>query len=89
MSLEELRLKIDEVDNQLIKLYEDRLEIAEGIAKAKLEIGKEVFDPEREKLKLEVVRNKTSREENKDGVEALFRFLMDESKKRQQEVINE
>lgn len=88
MNLDELRLKIDEVDSKLIELYEARIAIAEDIARAKIEIGKEVFDAKREKEKIEAVRNKTVREENKDGVEELFVFLMDKSKKRQEAVIS-
>ena len=56
MTLEELRIQIDEVDSKLIELYEKRIEIAENIAKAKMEINKPVFDPEREKVKLCVKR---------------------------------
>lgn len=83
MTLEELRIQIDEVDSKLIELYEKRIEIAENIAKAKMEINKPVFDPEREKVKLEAVREKTVNANNKDGVEELFVFLMNKSKERQ------
>lgn len=88
MTLEELRLQIDEVDSKLIELYERRLDIAENIAKAKMEINKPVFDEAREKDKIAAVRNKTVKEENKDGVEELFVFLMNKSKERQRIVAN-
>lgn len=87
MNLSELREQIDKVDSELIRLYEERIEIAEKIAKAKLEINKPVFDPEREKEKIQAVREKTVKEANKDGVEELFVFLMDKSKQQQEIVI--
>lgn len=89
MNLIELREEIDKVDSKLIELYEKRLEIAEEIAKAKIEMNKAVFDPEREKEKIAKVRDMASLEENKDGIEELFVFLMNKSKDRQNKVIKE
>lgn len=87
MSLEELREQIDKVDSEIIRLYEERIVIAEKIALAKMEINKPVFDSEREKVKLAAVREKTVNDYNKDGVEELFQLLMDKSKERQEIVI--
>lgn len=89
MNLEELRKEIDKVDSQLIELYEKRIEIAENIARAKMETGKAIFDQEREKIKLNAVREKTSKTYNKDAVEELFVFLMTKSKERQELIIRE
>lgn len=88
MELNELREEIDKVDAELIKLYEKRIEIAEQIAAAKIAIDKPVFDAEREKVKLNAVREKTTKDFNKDGVEELFVFLMDKSKERQRIIVD-
>lgn len=88
MNLEECRARIDKIDARIVELYEERLAVSEDIARAKAGMGKAVFDPEREKLKLEKVRGLTKQECNKDGVEELFVFLMNKSKERQNEALN-
>ena len=39
MDLKDLRLKIDEVDNQMIALFQQRLDICRDIAEVKLQAG--------------------------------------------------
>jgi len=49
MSLEELRNQINEVDNQLVKLLNERARIVVEIGKLKKETGEQIYSPEREK----------------------------------------
>ena len=49
MSLEELRKKIDEIDNQLVKLFNERAKIVVEIGKIKNKTDKPVYAPDREK----------------------------------------
>ena len=53
LDLTQLRDKIDNIDSQIVRLFEERMAVAEKVARFKIETGKPVFDPQREKEKLE------------------------------------
>ena len=48
MGLEEHRKRIDELDEEIIRLINERTSVALEIGKGKASIGKLVFDPKRE-----------------------------------------
>lgn len=48
MTLDDLRLEIDAVDDQLAALFARRMELADQVARAKRESGGPVFQPGRE-----------------------------------------
>jgi len=52
MNLEEVREHIDRIDAQLIELFNERLDLVPHVVNAKLEMGKPIFDPGRERDKL-------------------------------------
>ncbi len=83
MSLEQLRGEIDRIDHELIKLYEERMEVCAAIAEDKIANGKKVFDAAREKEKLQTVRSLASNDFNAIGVEELFEQIMSMSRKLQ------
>ena len=49
----ELRDEIDQIDSQIVDLYERRMAISEEVAEYKIAVGKKVFDKQREVSKLE------------------------------------
>ena len=53
--LQECRRKIDEIDNQMVELFEKRMKVCEEVAEYKIHTGKKVLDPEREHAKLEEI----------------------------------
>lgn len=55
--LEELRKKVGSVDERLLRLLEERLELARAIGEAKREVGASLFLPEREQEVLERALN--------------------------------
>ena len=57
--LGQYRTKIDEIDNQLVKLFAERMEVSGEIARFKQENNKAVFDGKREREKLNEVIGKT------------------------------
>jgi chorismate mutase len=72
MTIDEFRLRIDQVDDQLLRLLSVRAQLAIEIGRAKRESGVELYDPVREQ---EVVRRVL---ENNPGVldaEALKRLF--------------
>ena len=54
--LKENRMKIDLIDQKLLGLLNQRLRIALGGGKIKKEMGKNIYDPKREKEVLERLR---------------------------------
>lgn len=53
MNLDELRLEIDKIDSEMIKLFSERMEVSKQIAEYKKENNLPVYDPVREEKKLE------------------------------------
>lgn len=87
--LSKCRNEIDEIDRQLVELYEKRMEVAEKVAAYKIATGKKVLDQEREKQKLEAVQAMAGNDFNKHGVKELFEQIMTMSRKKQYQLIQE
>ncbi len=87
--LSKCRSEIDEIDRQLVELYEKRMEVSEKVAAYKIATGKKVLDQEREKQKLEVVQALAGNDFNKHGVKELFEQIMTMSRKKQYQLIQE
>lgn len=89
MDLLELRRQIDEIDGQIVELYEKRMEICRRVAEYKISTGKKVFDRQREAEKLAKVRSMTHNEFNACGVQELFEQIMSMSRKLQYRLLSE
>ena len=89
MDLGELRQGLDEIDAQIVELYEKRMDICAQVAEYKIENGKKVFDRVREQEKLAKVRSLTHNEFNGLGVQELFEQIMSMSRKLQYRLISE
>lgn len=81
--LEKCREELDEIDKQIVSLFEHRMKIAKEVASFKKDTGKKILDRERENKKLETVANLTSNEFNRHGVQELFSQIMAISRKLQ------
>lgn len=82
-TLEELRLQLDEIDDQLVKLYENRMRVCKEVGEFKVNSGRKVFDKQREREKLAAVSAKVSGSFNKKGIQELYEQLMSMSRKLQ------
>ena len=89
MELSELRVKIDEIDEKIVELYEQRMEISKQVAEYKIGVGKKVFDKQRELEKLARVKALTHNEFNSHGIEELFEQIMSMSRKLQYQLLAE
>ena len=89
MDLSELRVEIDNVDRQMVELFEKRMDIASQIADYKIANGKKVFDREREIQKIKAVKEMAHSDFNRIGVEELFSQLMSVSRKLQYQKLQE
>ncbi len=87
MDLLEFRQKIDEIDEQIVELYEKRMKISEDVAEYKIANSKNVLDSEREKSKLLHLRELASDDFNANGITELFELIMSMSRKKQYELM--
>jgi monofunctional chorismate mutase len=85
--LEEYRLKIDAIDNEIIRLYEERMKAVKDIAEYKIENGLEILDSSREKTMLEKNLLKISNVELKKYYHHVLTGFLDASKEMQKEII--
>lgn len=86
-SLEESRRRIDEIDKELVKLFEERMNTVVDVAKYKKENNIEVLNTKRE---AQVVENAINNLKNKDYSEEIadfFNHIMDISKNFQRKAI--
>lgn len=87
LDLGELRGQLDEIDGQLVRLFEQRMKICADVAEYKIETGKAVYDGERERQKLEAVGAMAHGDFNSQAVRELFSQLMTVSRKRQYQLL--
>ena len=86
MNLDELRIEIDELDSQMIELFKRRMDVSGRIARYKMDSGKKVFDPVRERQKLWDIAQ-MSGEDMRDYTTALYSLMFDLSKNYQRKLI--
>lgn len=75
MDLDTLRIQIDEIDRQIVELFDSRMRTAAAIAAYKKENGLPVYDPVREEAKLGAVAA-LAKEDLAEDTRALYRSLM-------------
>ena len=64
----EIRDEIDELDSQIVALYEKRMQLTSDVAEYKINTGKQVFDKAREDSKLATLEGKASCAFTKHGI---------------------
>ena len=89
IDLGELRARLDDIDEQIVRLYEERMEVCDQVADYKIATGRRVLDSERERSKLASVKALTHNEFNAKGVEELFEQIMSMSRKLQYRKLTE
>ena len=80
MNLEELRQKINQIDDELIKLLEKRMDLVSKVASYKLETGKAVLDSKREETILNKVAEAVESPVYKDVIVNTFTDMMKHSR---------
>lgn len=89
LDLGKIRDEIDIADNEILRLFEHRMELTEKVAQFKIETGKPVFDGQREQSKLQKLGDAASNAFNAKGIQELFRQIMSISRKRQYQLLTE
>ena len=87
--LAELRVEIDKIDRQMVKRFEERMDISREVAQYKVATGKRILDKERENQKLEAVKAMTHNDFNSHGAEELYQQIMAMSRKLQYQLMEE
>lgn len=81
------RKQLDEIDDKLLKLYEERMGICEKIGEYKKEKGLAAYDEKRENEKLDDVLSKVKNKKYADGAAQLFLTIMQASTEMQEALI--
>jgi monofunctional chorismate mutase len=81
LDLGEIRENIDNIDKQLVQLFEERMRLTGQVAEFKLQTGKKVLDEERERQKLEAINKLVTKKENEHPIDDLFSHIMANSRK--------
>ena len=76
LDLQKIRNELDEIDHQIVSLFEKRMELCRSVAEYKISTGKPVYDGAREKQKLEAVAAMAHGDFNKKAVGELFSQIM-------------
>lgn len=87
MNLSAIRSQLDEIDAQIISLFERRMELCGQVAQFKAENNKPVFDKERENQKLAAVQSLAGTQFNQQAVKELFTQLMTISRRYQYKLL--
>lgn len=83
----ELRDQIDEIDREMVRLFEKRMDICHQVAEYKIANGKKVLDREREQEKLKTLGALAHNDFNRHGVQELFQQIMSMSRKLQYQLL--
>jgi monofunctional chorismate mutase len=84
LSLDELRAKIDEVDQQLLRLLHQRVALVMAVGEYKRERDIPVYDPARERALLERLSKGAEPPLDAHTVRSIFERIVDESRRIEQ-----
>ena len=87
LDLQEIRKQIDQVDSQLAALIEQRMRLTADVAEYKMQNGKEIYDPVREKEKLASVRAMAKTPFGEIAMGEIFAQMMTISRRYQYQVL--
>lgn len=85
----ELRDQIDMIDREMVRLFEERMDICRQVAEYKIANGKKVLDRTRELQKLDTLGGLAHSDFNRHGVQELFQQIMSMSRKLQYQMLAE
>jgi chorismate mutase len=88
-SIDEWRIKIDNVDRKLVDLLNERAKFADEIGKIKEQLGLDAYSPRREQEVLENVLGANKGPLSNAALRRLFERIIDESRKLEREAMIE
>ncbi len=85
MDIDELRKKIDAIDDQLLKLFNERAKLAKEIGLTKKSLGLPIHVPSREQEILERLQRDNPGPISPEALKQLYQQLFEESKRLERE----
>lgn len=86
MDISDWRVKIDEVDDKLLELFNQRAGFALEIGKIKREMGERVYNPDREDQIYEHVQRVNPGPLSDEAIRRLFERIIDETRRLEREL---
>lgn len=80
MDIDEIRTKINQLDNDLLEIFNQRAALALKIGNVKKELGLPIYDPRREKLIFERMQKLNNGPLDDAAIIRLFERVIDESR---------
>ena len=80
MDLDIIRQEIDQIDDQIIKLLEERMHLVEDVVAYKKASGKAILDTKREEAIFEKVRNRVSNKKYEETIVETFSDILKRSR---------
>ena len=80
MDLDIIRQEIDQIDDQIVKLLEERMHLVEGVVAYKKASGKQILDTKREEVIFEKVRSRVGDKRYQETIVATFSDILKRSR---------
>jgi len=80
MNLDMIRQEIDQIDDQIVKLLEERMHLVEGVVAYKKSSGKPILDTKREEVIFEKVKNRVEDKRYQETIVATFSDILKRSR---------
>ena len=80
MDLDIIRQEIDQIDDQIVKLLEERMHLVEGVVAHKKASGKPILDSKREEVIFEKVRNRVTNKSYQETIVSTFSDILKRSR---------
>ena len=87
MNLDIIRQEIDQIDDQIVKLLEERMHLVEGVVAYKKASGKPILDSKREEVIFERVRSRVTNKNYQETIVATFSDILKRSRDYQEQNI--
>ena len=81
MTIDEIRVRIDGLDRLLLKIFNERADLALQIGEIKKELGLAVYDPAREKRIFEAMQAANPGPLDNGAIVRMFERVIDESRR--------
>ena len=80
MNLDMIRQEIDQIDDQIVMLLEERMQLVEGVVAYKKASGKSILDTKREEVIFDKVRNRVEDKRYQETIVATFSDILKRSR---------
>lgn len=80
MDIDEIRVKINQLDDELLRIFNERAALALEIGHIKKQLNRPIYDPKREKLIFDRMKLINPGPLENDAIVRLFERVIDESR---------